>query len=70
MSPSSTHASRPSWSLSPRRIIWQLLSVPEAHYVDLGAGFYNVHTNTNTKKRNHIRQLEALGYKVTLEPVA
>jgi transposase len=51
-------------------IIWQLLSDPEAHYVDLGPGFYNAHTNTNNKKRNHIRQLEALGYKVTLEPAA
>jgi hypothetical protein len=26
--------------------------------------------NSETKKRNHIRQLEALGYNVTLTPAA
>ena len=26
--------------------------------------------NTETKKRNHVRQLEALGYRVTLESAA
>ena len=28
------------------------------------------HVNAETKKRNHIRQLEALGYTVTLSPAA
>jgi transposase len=51
-------------------IVWHLLSDPEAHFHDLGAGFYDTHLNTNAKRRNHIRQLEALGYKVTLEPAA
>jgi transposase len=51
-------------------IIWHLLSDPEARFHDLGADFYNTHTNTERRKRNHIRQLEALGYKVLLEPAA
>lgn len=51
-------------------IIWHLLSDPEAHFEDLGSGFYDSHLNTSAKKRNHIRQLEALGYKVTVEPAA
>jgi transposase len=51
-------------------IIWHLLSEPETGYRDLGSDFYDSHLNTSAKKRNHIRQLEALGYKVTLEPAA
>ncbi len=27
-------------------------------------------TNPESKKRNHIRELEALGYRVTLQPAA
>jgi transposase len=49
-------------------IIWHLLSDPEARFHDLGADSYDTHTNTERRKRNHIRQLEALGYKVLLEP--
>jgi transposase len=51
-------------------IVWHLLSDPEARFHDLGADFYNNRTGPEHKKRNHIRQLEALGYKVTLEPAA
>jgi transposase len=51
-------------------IVWHLLSDPETRYRDLGSGFYDNRLNTSTKKRNHVRQLEALGYKVTLEPAA
>lgn len=51
-------------------IVWHLLSDPEAHFEDLGSGFYDTHLNASVKRRNHIRQLEALGYKVTLEPAA
>ena len=51
-------------------IVWQLLSDPSATYVDLGPDFYDQHLNAGNKKRNHIRQLEALGYKVTIEPAA
>jgi transposase len=51
-------------------IIWHLLSDPEARYHDLGADFYDNRLGPERKKRTHVRQLEALGYKVTLEPAA
>jgi transposase len=51
-------------------IIWHLLSDPETRFNDLGADHFARHVNTETKKRNHIRQLEALGYRVTLESAA
>jgi transposase len=51
-------------------IVWHLLADPTARYHDLGAGFYDTHVNAQRTKRNHVRQLEALGYKVTLEPAA
>jgi hypothetical protein len=37
---------------------------------DLGADHFTRHVNSETKKRNHIRQLEALGYNVALTPAA
>ena len=51
-------------------IIWHLLNDDTATYADLGADHYTRHTNPDTKKRNHVRELQALGYKVTLEPAA
>ena len=51
-------------------IIWHLLSDPEARYTDLGPGFYDQRISPDRRKRAHIRHLEALGYKVTLEPAA
>ena len=51
-------------------VIWHLLSDPTARFHDLGAGFYDTRINAERAKRNHLRQLEALGYKVTLEPAA
>jgi transposase len=51
-------------------IIWHLLADPDARFHDLGAGFYHTRINPERAKRNHIRQLEALGYKVTLQPAA
>ena len=51
-------------------IVWQLLSDPNAHFHDLGPDFYANRLGADRTKRNHIRQLEALGYKVTLEPAA
>ncbi len=51
-------------------IIWHLLTDPDARYIDLGPDHYTRSINTETKKRNHIRQLQALGYTVTLEPAA
>jgi transposase len=51
-------------------IVWHLLSDHEVRYHDLGPGFYDTRINAERRKRNHIRHLEALGYKVTLEPAA
>jgi transposase len=41
-----------------------------ARYHDFGLGFYDTHISNSRKMRNHVRQLQALGYKVTLEPAA
>jgi transposase len=51
-------------------IVWHLLSDPTARFQDLGTGFYDTRINAERVKRNHIRQLEALGDKVTLQPAA
>jgi transposase len=51
-------------------IIWHLLADPDTRFRELGADYYDRRVNTLAKRRNHIRQLEALGYKVTLEPAA
>ena len=51
-------------------IVWHLLADPDARFHDLGPGFYDTRNNADRTKRNHIRQLQALGYKVTLEPAA
>jgi len=51
-------------------IVWHLLSDPDVAFHDLGPDFYDTRINPDHKKRQHIRQLEALGYKVTLQPAA
>jgi transposase len=51
-------------------IVWHLLSDPDDRYHDLGSDFYDNRLGPERKKRAHVRQLEALGYKVTLEPAA
>jgi transposase len=51
-------------------IIWHLLSDPQTRFHDLGPGFYDTRIDADRRKRNHIRQLEALGYTVTLQPAA
>jgi transposase len=51
-------------------IIWHLLADPAARYHDLGAGYYASRTDKDRKARNQIRQLEALGFTVTLAQAA
>ena len=51
-------------------IAWHLLSDPEARFCDLGPGYYTARADSERRKHHHIRQLEALGYKVTLNPAA
>ena len=47
-------------------IAWHLLSDPAARYRDLGPGWHASHTDRSRKARSARRQLEALGYDVTL----
>ena len=51
-------------------IIWQLLSHPGLRYHDLGADYHTRRIDTERRTRNHVRQLEALGYTVTLTAAA
>jgi transposase len=51
-------------------IIWHLLSEPAAGYTDLGHSYYQDRTDKDRKLRNHIRQIEALGFTVTLNKTA
>jgi transposase len=49
-------------------IVWHLLTNPAARFTDLGPDHYARHTDASRKARGHKRQLEALGYDVTLTP--
>ena len=51
-------------------IIWHLLADRAARYDDLGPDYYASTIDTDRKTRNHVRQLEALGFTVTLAPAA
>jgi transposase len=51
-------------------IIWHLLHQPQARHRDLGPGWYHARTNPARKARAHIRQLESLGYTITITPPA
>ena len=51
-------------------IVSYLLRDEAARFNDLGPGYYDSRINPERKKRNYIRELEALGYRVTLQPAA
>jgi len=51
-------------------IRWALLSDDDAQFVDLGPDYYAARTNPERKVRQHVRELRALGYAVTLNPAA
>jgi transposase len=44
-----------------------LLSDPQAEYQDLGPGYYEQRADARRQARSHIRAIERLGYKVTIE---
>ena len=46
-----------------------LLSDPGAGYRDLGTGYYEQRERTRRRVSSHVRSLERLGYKVTIEPL-
>jgi len=51
-------------------IVWHLLADPTAIYRDLGTNHYTSRLDTDRKVRNLRRQIEALGYSVTLQQAA
>ena len=51
-------------------IIWHLLSDPKPSSPTSAPTSTTSASTQNARKRAHIHQLETLGYKVTLEPVA
>jgi transposase len=46
-----------------------LLSDPEAEYIELGTGYYERKADVRRRARSHVRGLERLGYKVTIEAI-
>jgi transposase len=51
-------------------IVWQLLSDPTARFHDLGSDYHTRRINIERRMHNHIAQLAAMGFRVTLEPAA
>jgi transposase len=51
-------------------IVWHLLADPTVRFHDLGADYHSRRIDKDRKTRTHIRQLQALGYTVTLTPAA
>jgi transposase len=51
-------------------IIWHLLADPTTRFHDLGSDYYTSKIDKSRKARSHIRQLEALGFAVTLTTAA
>jgi transposase len=47
--------------------IHALLSDPEASYTDLGPGHYEQRMHIHRQTRNHVKSLERLGYRVTIQ---
>jgi transposase len=51
-------------------IIYHLLADPEARFRDLGPDYYDNQISRDRKIRNHVRQLQALGFDVTITRAA
>ena len=47
-------------------VVWHLLSDPTTRFHDLGSDYYNSRVDKEKRTRNYIRQLQALGFTVTL----
>jgi hypothetical protein len=48
-------------------IFHALLSDPAATYHDLGPDYHQQRTGIHRQARNHLRSLERLGYKITIQ---
>ena len=51
-------------------IIWHLLANPTARFRDLGPDYHTHRAAVERRLRNHITQLAAMGYRVSIEPAA
>jgi transposase len=51
-------------------VVWHLLDNPATRFHDLGSDYHTNRVDKEKKARNHIRQLEALGFTVSLAPAA
>jgi transposase len=51
-------------------IAWVLINDPDTRYHDLGPDWHERHINRTRKTRQHVRELEHLGYTVTLAQAA
>jgi transposase len=51
-------------------IIWHLLNNPDARYTDLGADWHARKNDRDRKTRRHLKELQALGYQVTITAAA
>ena len=51
-------------------IIWHLLADPSARFADLGPDWLDRKADRDRKIRSHLRQLQALGFDVTITPAA
>ena len=59
-----------SYSVEWRFISLWVLNEENTQFHDLGPDYYDSRVNLNRKMRNHVRELQHLGYRVTLEPAA
>jgi len=51
-------------------IVHALLADPAARYLDLGDDYYEQRMHTRRQARNHVKSLERLGYKVTIQALS
>ncbi len=51
-------------------IVWHLLADRAARYTDLGMDYYISRLDINARARSHVRQLEALGFTVSIAQAA
>ncbi|MEY9864612.1 transposase [Catenulispora sp. GAS73] len=51
-------------------IVWVLIDNPDARFTDLGPDWHTRHLDTARRTRQHVRELEHLGYTVSLTPAA
>ena len=51
-------------------IVWPLLANPLGRFRDFGPDYHTTRIDVERPMRNHMPQLTALGYRVTLEPAA